>query len=137
MGPKFRRTRETAILLVGKVKALLIKANLAFHPFLNAMVSRITPKSALTGLNLMLTTSAENVRERLENDTDRPDMMSYVLAYDEANLSQSMSEEEMVANSLAIVIARSDTVTTALAASINELLQKPQKSKILGHKTRS
>lgn len=125
------------ITVILQFKALLIGMSLAFYPILNTLVSYVTPKSALAGLNLVLETSAENVRKRLERKTDRPDMMSYILAHNEANPSQSISEEEMMANSMALIIAGSDTLTTALTGTVNELLKKPKKLQTLVHEIRS
>lgn len=128
---------HTWITVILQFKALLIGTSLSFYPILNTLVSYITPKSALEGLNLVLTTSAENVRKRLESKAERPDMMSSILAHNDANPSQSLSEEEMVANSMALIIAGSDTLTTALAGTINNLLQKPEELQILVHEIQS
>ena len=125
------------ITVVLHFQAVIIGISLAFYPVLNALVSFITPKSALAGLKFVLNMSAENVSKRLEITTERPDMMSYILAYNEANPSQSISEEEMIANSMTIVIAGSDTLTTAMTATINELLQKPEKLEKLKNEIRS
>lgn len=114
------------ITVILQFKAILIGATLNYYPWLNTLVSYITPKLALEGLNLVLRTSAENVRTRLEKQTDRPDMMSYILAHNKSNPEDSLSEEEMAANSMALIIAGSDTLTTALAGTINNLLQKPE-----------
>jgi cytochrome P450 len=124
------------VTVILQFQELLIGVSLAFYPTLNTLISYITPKSALAGLNLVLRTSTENVRRRLESKTDRPDMMSSILAHNEANPSLSMSEEEMVANSMALVIAGSDTLTTALAGTINELLRSPKELKILVYEIR-
>jgi cytochrome P450 len=64
-------------------------------------------------------------------------MMSYILAHNDANPSQTLSEEEMVANSMALIIAGSDTLATTLAATINNLLQRPETLKILVLEIRS
>lgn len=115
----------------------MIGASLGFYPLLNKLVSYFTPKFALEGLNLVLRTSAENVRNRLGSETDRPDIMSFILAHNEVNPSQALSEGEMVANSMALIIAGSDTLTSALAATINHLLQQPTKLKILVQEIRT
>lgn len=54
------------IAVILQFKALLIAASLGFYPLLNTLVSYITPRSALEGLNLVLSTSADNVHKRLE-----------------------------------------------------------------------
>lgn len=58
-------------------------------------------------------------------------MMTYILAHNAANPTQALSEGEMVANSMALIIGGSDTLTTALAFTLNNLFQHPTQLSIL------
>ena len=108
-----------------------------FYLILNTLVSSITSKPALEGLNMLLRTSAENVRRWMETKTDQPDTMSCILAHNVVIPSQPLCEEEIVANSMALIIVRSDTISTPLVATVHNLLQRPGKLQILGNEIRS
>ncbi|KAE8452791.1 hypothetical protein EG329_013063 [Mollisiaceae sp. DMI_Dod_QoI] len=103
-------------------QALLIGSSLNYYPVLKTFVSWITPKSALAGLKLVLDTSEQNVKARLARKSDRPDMMSYILSHNESSPSTRMTEDEMIANSMAVIVGGSETLTAALAGTINALL---------------
>ncbi|CZR53260.1 related to cytochrome P450 CYP3/CYP5/CYP6/CYP9 subfamilies [Phialocephala subalpina] len=118
-------------------KALLIGFSLNYYPILKTLVGYITPASALAGLKLVLDTSKRNVKTRLARKSDRPDMMSYILAHNEFSPSTRMSEEEMIANSMAVIVAGSETLTAALAGTINALLTHAKERKTLVKEIRS
>lgn len=62
----------------------------------------------------------ENIQARLESKTGRPDVMSFMEKGD-------MSEEEIVSNSTVLIVAESETLTTALAGTVHYLLEHPEK----------
>ncbi|KAF8863522.1 cytochrome P450 [Acephala macrosclerotiorum] len=103
-------------------QALLIGFSLSYYPILKTLVGYITPASALAGLKLVLDTSEQNVKARLAHKSNRPDMMSYILSHNQSSPSTAMTEEEMIANSMAVIVAGSETLTAALAGTINVLL---------------
>lgn len=125
MGRNFPLSRETRLPPLddgySQFKVLLIGLSVNHYPLLKNLLSHTTPAYGLTGLKLVLDTSEQNVKARLARKTDRPDMMSYLLSYNESSPSAPMAEEEMIANSLAIIVGGSETLTTALAGTINAL----------------
>jgi len=125
------------ITVILQFQALLMAAALKYYPILATLVSYITPKSALAGLQLVLSTSEKNVKNCLKRKTDRPDMMSYILSHNEASPEASISEAEMIANSMAIIVAGSETLTAALAGTINNLITHPKELQKLVYEIRS
>ncbi|PMD45048.1 cytochrome P450 [Hyaloscypha variabilis F] len=125
------------ITVILQFQALLVAAALNYYPLLATFVSYITPKSALVGLQLVLSTSEKNVKIRLQRKTNRPDMMSYILSHNKTSPENSMSEAEMIANSMAIIVAGSETLTAALAGTINNLITHPKEMQILVREIRS
>jgi cytochrome P450 len=125
------------ITVILQFQALLVAAALNYYPILATLVAYITPKSALAGLQLVLSTSEKNVIKRLQRKTELPDMMSYILSYNETTPESSMSEAEMIANSMAVIIAGSETLTAALAGTINNLIAHPEEMRTLVHEIRS
>lgn len=117
-------------------KALLIGVAINRYPLKN-ILSYITPASALAGLKLVLDTSEQNVKARLARKTDRPDMMSYILSHNETSPSTRMTEEEMIANSVGIIVGGSETLTAALAGTINALLTHAKGKERLVNEIRS
>jgi hypothetical protein len=71
---------------------------------LATLVSYMTPKSALAGLQSALSTSEKNVNIHLQRKTDRPDMVSYILSHNKSSPENGMSEAEMIANSMAAIV---------------------------------
>jgi cytochrome P450 len=108
-------------------QALLIGAAINHYPVLKTLLSYITPASALAGLRLVLETSKKNVQAGLARKTDRPDMMSYILSHNETSPLTRMTEDEMIANSMAVIVAGSETLTATLAGTINALLTQDTK----------
>lgn len=125
------------IAVILQFQALLVAAALNYYPILATLIAYITPKSALAGLQLVLSTSENNVRNRLRRKTEQPDMMSYILSHNKTSPETSMSEAEMIANSMAVIIAGSETLTAALAGTINNLIAHPEEMKALVHEVRS
>jgi cytochrome P450 len=118
-------------------KALIFGVFFKYYPFLDRLVSILTPKSAMDGLNFVIDTSQINVRKRLASKSPRPDFMSYILAFNEETPSQALSNDEMVAASMTLIVAGSDSVSTVLSGTINHLIQSPQTLSKLVEEVRS
>ena len=66
------------------------------------------------------------MQARLKLKTDRPDIMSYILAHNDASPDTRMSEPEMEFNSMALTIAGSETLTATLSGTLSYLLRSPK-----------
>lgn len=108
------------ITVILQFKAILIGSSIGYYPLLNALVPYVTPKSALAGLNLVFGMARENVQARLKMQTERPDVMSFMEKGD-------LTEEEIVSNSTVLIVAGSETLTTALVGTMHHLLENSDK----------
>lgn len=118
-------------------KALLFGVFLNFYPFLRVVLALITPKTAMAGFNLVMTISEKNVEDRLKHKTDRPDFMSYLMAFNETYPSMALSRSELVANSMNLIVGGSEPVSIVLAGALNCLIQSPKALDILVREIRS
>ena len=64
-------------------------------------------------------------------------MMSYIISHNKSSPETSMSESEMIANSMAVIVAGSEILTAALAGTINNPITHPQEMSTLVHKIQS
>lgn len=124
-------------MVVLQFRAILIGASLNYYPMLKALVVAITPSSAMWGLRMVLSTTEEKVKVRLNKKTERPDFISYILSHNDTSPSSKISEEEMIANSMALIVAGSESLTAALCATINILLTHLEEHAILKREIRS
>ncbi|KAJ6025062.1 hypothetical protein N7540_005859 [Penicillium herquei] len=106
---------------VGQFKAAIVVGALKFYPSIYAFLMAITPPSALQAVMDMWKLTEQNVRERVASGANRPDLVRTMIA------SESMTQEEMEVNSMMIVAAGSESITTVLTGVINYLLCSPDK----------
>ncbi|CAG8973287.1 hypothetical protein HYALB_00000049 [Hymenoscyphus albidus] len=85
----------------------------------------IMPKSAFADLERALSHAHNKVKARLAREADHPDIMAHIIEYNKANLDVGLTPGEIEANSMAIVVAGSETITTALSGAIYHLLKNP------------
>lgn len=78
----------------------------------------------------------QKVRQRLVSNSNRPDLISTILAADK-NSMESMSSEEIEVNAMMIVAAGSESITTVLSGLINYLLRYPEKLQTLSNEIRT
>lgn len=118
-------------------KALIFRVSANYYPFVRTILDMMMPASARASLELVLTTSKTNVENRLGRKTDRPDFMYYLMAYNEANPGTALSEAEIVANSMTLIVGGSDPVSTVLAGALNHLVKNPEALRKLVSEIRS
>ena len=81
-----------------------------------------TPKFLIRTMSEHMAMTKEKVERRLAAETSRKDFIHFILRY---NDEKGMNHEELIANMSLIIIAGSETTTTALAATIYLLLKNP------------
>jgi len=121
-------------------KAALIGTVIKHYPAIDALVPYITPKSALTMLHNVFSTGHQRIQERIlcEDESRKPDILSHVLQYNKSNpASSNLSEGEVEFNALTMIIAGSETLTSALSGALHNLLSHPQACKALTSELRS
>ncbi|KAF1983382.1 isotrichodermin C-15 hydroxylase [Aulographum hederae CBS 113979] len=87
----------------------------------------------LRGGSTLATYTAEKVRTRIDNGTDRPDFMSFVLRH---NDERGMSRGEIEATFSTFMIAGSETTATSLSGCTYLLLKNPKVMKRLQEEVR-
>jgi cytochrome P450 len=110
-------------------QAVLIGASISYYAWLNAFMAKITPKSAFQMLENVFEDGRERLEARMRMDTaEHPDLISHINAYNsKSSLSEKLSVAEIEQNVLAIIVAGSDTLTTAFSGAFHHLLAHPEK----------
>lgn len=105
---------------VSQFKAAIIVGSLKFYPLLYRLLMAITPADALKPVMEMWKVTDEKVAERVStaNTTTRPDFVGTMIA------SRAMAQEEIEVNSMLIVAAGSESITTVITGVINYLLRE-------------
>ena len=88
-------------------------------------------------VQLVLSRSETSATPDLERKTNQQDMMSYILPLNKLSPKTNMSEPGMLAYSMSIIVASSETLSAALASVINNLITHPRPMITLIHKLRS
>ena len=125
--------------VIAQFKTALIAGATKFYPPLDAILTKITPKSAMADLMQIWKTTEEKIAQRLERGASQKDMISYMVPKQNFSLSSDngMSLSEVEINSMLIVVAGSESVTTALTGIINYLLRDSRKVQALIGEVRS
>lgn len=128
-GSSFRCLEDTSyhpwIKVVLHFKAVLMATAVKYYPWFEAFLMSITPKSAMADLEQALATAHSKVKDRLSREPDHPDIMAHVIEHNKLSPEAALSQGEIEANSMAIVVAGSETLTTALAGAVHHLLGDP------------
>jgi cytochrome P450 len=106
-------------------KQVLQGTSVRYYPWLDAFLMSILPKSAFADLERALSHAHTKVKARLSRTPDHPDVMAHIVEYNQANPKVRLTDGEIEANSMAIVVAGSETITTVLSGAIHHLLQNP------------
>ena len=111
--------------VIAQFKVALIVGAFKFYPPLDRILNFITPKSAMADLWMIWKTTEDKISQRLALPDDRKDVISYMVAGSDADLSHHMSREETEINSMLLVVAGSESVTTVLVGAIHWLVRTP------------
>ncbi|KAB8263715.1 cytochrome P450 ClCP1 [Aspergillus pseudonomiae] len=107
---------------LSQFKAAIIVGSMKFYPLLYHLLMAITPADALKPVMEMWKVTDEKVAQRVAtttpSTTTRPDFVGTMIA------SGAMTQEEMEVNSMLIVAAGSESITTVITGVINYLLRE-------------
>lgn len=106
------------------------------YPILNSVAALVTPKGLVESYQTNTRLSHETALQRLRSgDQTREDFMSYILrnnnSDDEKVRARGLSEDEIAANALILIIAGSETTATQLSGATYHLLMNPDKYETL------
>ena len=107
-------------------KAIVIAVSFKYFPPLDSILDPITPKAALADIYHVVDTAKDKVMQRMASKTDRPDIMSHIMAQTERSSSMYMTKDEIDLNAVALIIAGSESLTTILGGTVNNLLANPK-----------
>ena len=108
-----------------------------FYSPLDDIINLITPKSALEPVMRMWKTTEKKIEQRLDMEAFCPDMISHVVAANKSSSGLHMSRDEIDINTMMVVAAGSESVTTILTGVTNYLVREPAKLQTLVHEIRS
>ena len=111
--------------VIAQFKVALIVGAFKFYPPLDRILNFITPKSAMADLWMIWKTTEDKISQRLALPDHRKDAISYMVAGTDADPSHQMSREELEINSMLLVVAGSESVTTVLVGAIHWLIRTP------------
>lgn len=117
-------------------KAVLMATAFKYYPWLEICLMAITPESAMSDLHSVLDTTHTKVKARLAQPTERRDMISYVLEHNKTYPEMELTQGEIEANSMAIIVGGSETLTTVLASAVHHLLKTPAAFELLVEEVR-
>jgi len=105
-----------------------------FWPSLSNLLNKLISKKLIEMRENHKVLSAEKVRRRLQQKTDRMDFTTYILRH---NDEKGMSVEEIEANADLLILAGSETTATLLSGCTYQLLTNPQTLEKLKREVRS
>ena len=127
--------------VIAQFKTALIAAATKFYPPLHRLLIMATPKSIKTGVIQIWQITEDKIAQRLKAGSKRMDMISYMTSTGASSPSPKcdyrMSLPEIEINSMFIVVAGSESVTTVLTGITNYLLHEQEKLKVLLLEVRS
>lgn len=125
------------IQVIAQFKVALIAGAFKFYPPLDHVLELITPKTAMADLWMIWKTTEEKISQRLAMKSHRRDVISHMVAANEASSNLHITRDEIEINGMLLIIAGSESVTTVLTGIVNYLLREPIKLEILVQEIRS
>jgi len=108
-------------LIVHHFKAAIHTTAYKYYPLYHRLMARRIPQESVAKQAAHFAYAREKVRSRLAAPTDRPDFIAHL-----RRSRQGLTAAEIDATAAIIIIAGSNTITTALAGTTNYLLRSPR-----------
>ena len=121
---------------IAQFKGVMIAVAMRFYPALHALMNKMTPKSAMADMWFIWRVTEEKISQRLRAAHGHGDLISNIMTAKETS-DLHMSRDEIEINSMQLIIAGSESLTTALLGTITYLVREPEKLKTLVHEVRT
>ncbi len=122
--------------IIAHFKAITIAVALSFYPALHALMNKMIPRSAMADMWFIWKVTEEKIEQRLRAAHGHGDLISHIMTAKETS-DLHMSCDEIEINSMQLIIAGSESLTTALLGTITYLVREPEKLKTLVHEVRT
>ena len=122
---------------INHFKITMIRVAFRYYPPVNLLLELITAKAALNALKQVWENIEVKLSKRLATPASIPDIVSHIVAANQAPSDHYMSQAEMEINILSLMVAGSESVTAVLTGVTNYLLREPSKLQRLVHEIRS
>ncbi|KAF9694073.1 hypothetical protein EKO04_007756 [Ascochyta lentis] len=111
--------------IVATIKVVTIRIVVFYHiPFAAKIMPLLVPKSMKAKRDAHMKFAEDRVRERLERETDRPDLWGLVTSVPDGKRAH-LSFEQMVGNAALFMVVGSETTATVLSGTLYLLLRNP------------
>lgn len=105
------------------LKFVTLISALCYFPPANSVAKWCAPRFVKDKIRQSLEFTVKRIDWRMQQKTERPDIMAYIM---QNNSSQGMTRDEIDANMALLVLAGSETSSTALSATTWYLLKNPE-----------
>lgn len=123
---------------MNQFKITMVRVVFKYYPPMDSFLRTITPKAAVAPLMNIWRTIEQMLDQRFSKQVSHPsDIIAHITSANEASSSHYMSRSEIEINSLSLIVAGSESVTTVLTGVTNYLLRNPTKLQILIKEIRS
>ncbi|KAF2640107.1 putative cytochrome P450 monooxygenase [Massarina eburnea CBS 473.64] len=125
--------------IFGNIKMVAFTSILRRWRLLDALFQRVIPKNIRDQRKSHMEHSSMRVEKRLARQTDRPDIMTYVLRYSggKDEMEKSLLPTELNSNSGLFMLAGTETTATLLSGMTYHLLRNPEKMERLKKEIRT
>ena len=114
-------------------QALVIAASIKYYPWLDAILTHLTPKAALQALENVFQDGRQRLQERVglsRKELSHPDLVDFIKSHNEkVEPKDRLSDAEIEQNVLTIVVGGSETLTTTFSGMFHYLLADQNREK--------
>ena len=122
--------------IIAQFKGVIIAVAMMYYSTLHALIDMMTPKSAMADIWFMWKVTEEKISQRLPAAHGHGDLISHIMTAKETS-GLHMSRDEIEVNSMQVIIAGSESLTTVLLGTITYLVREPEKLRTLVHEVRT
>ncbi|TGO73048.1 hypothetical protein BELL_0396g00070 [Botrytis elliptica] len=116
-------------MIFSSLRAATYRAALGYYPRLSWLLAYFVPKSVVRKQMEHWNLAVEKINRRLERETPRPDIISLIKRDEDGK--EGLTIQELQATASVIIVAGSETTVSVLSGITNNLVNNPEKLRIL------